>query len=406
MSWIDKIQSGLTITTGDGRSYNPKWMKTNYVRDYNTTEFNFPDVSGTLVKRRSPLGIKYSIEIYFDGEDNLDDAERFRISADDRRPWTIEHPEYGTILVQPSSLTFDTVNYNSTKITGTVTETLNDEGLAVEEVPVDIISGNNNAAFESALLALVQVPGIDPVRMSNVNATVYSSGKLAVSDPLQAEAYFSAFAAAEGSINSALSEPSNAIRQLQNIIQAPMFFSISVRQRINIFSQQLTTLIGSLGSVVSIFDKSLFENNGGMIISAMAVSASTPNSEEDYGNAETVFQVIDILLDSYNLYLANLDALQTDNGGSPESYIPDFGLATQLSDLVNYTVSNLFIIALSAKQLRSFILNGESNIINLAFKFYGFSEDDSNIEQFISQNNLGLNDLLTLPAGKTVIYYV
>lgn len=406
MSWIDKIQSGLIITTGDGRQFSPKWMKTSYVRDYNVTEFNFPDVAGSLVKRRAPIGIKYAIEIFFDGENNLDDSDSFRRSADDPRPWTIEHPEYGSILVQPSSLSFDNSAYNSTRITGTVTETLNDEGLAIADVPVDVVLSSNSAAFEQAVSSLEQVGGIDPVRMTSTNEQVYASGRLVVVDASEGETYFSVFSTAQGAINDAISEPSNAIRKLQNIIQAPAYFSISVRNRIDLFSQQLNNLITSLVSVSSVFDKSLFENNGAMIISAMAVSASTPVSEQDYGSADSVFSIIDILLDSYNSYVSSLDSLQTANGGDLDSYIPNFELSTSVADLVNYTVSNLFIIALSAKQLRSFVLDAESNVIQLTHKFYGLDSDDSNIEQFIAQNNFGLNDMLVIPAGKTVFYYV
>jgi hypothetical protein len=158
--------------------------------------------------------------------------------------------------------------------------------------------------------------------------------------------------------------------------------------------------------VSSVFDKSLFENNAGMIISAMAVSASTPNSQQDYSNADSVFQIIDIILDAYNDYVSALDSLQTDNGGDLDSYLPNFELSTQIADLVNYTVSNLFTIALSAKQLRSFILDAESNVILLAHKFYGLDLEDSAIDEFIAQNAIGLNEMLILPAGKTVVYYV
>jgi len=406
MSWIDKVDSGLTITTGDGRLFNPKWVKTSFSREYNVTEYNFPDTTGTLVKRTTPLGVKYTMEIYFEGDDHLDVSEQFRISADDRRPWTIEHPDYGTVAVQPASLSFDNSSYNSTKISGVVTETLNDEGLQIVEVPLDLILGYDLDGFEISAEALAQTPDPDTFRMAQNSSSFYNSGKLSITDPIQAEQYFSAFSAANGAIANAVQQPLNAARELQRLIEAPAQFSISVRQRIDILTNQLNLLLTTISTVSSVFDKALIENNGAATISAMCVSAATPLNENDYGSADSVFQIIDIILDNYNAYASSLDSIQTDNGGAPESFVPNFNLQTVLSDNVNYTVSNLFNIALEAKQLREFVLTADSNVILLAHKFYGLTEDDSTIDQFIAQNNIGINDLLTIQAGKTVVYYV
>ena len=41
-------------------------------KDYNVAEFEFPEVSGTLVSRKKPKGSRYDLEIIFQGENNLD----------------------------------------------------------------------------------------------------------------------------------------------------------------------------------------------------------------------------------------------------------------------------------------------------------------------------------------------
>lgn len=406
MSWVNRVQSGLVITTGDGKSYEPKWMKTSYVRDYNVTEYNFPETDGTLVKRTTALGTKYSIEIFFEGDENIEDAEQFRISSDDRRPWTIEHPEYGNILVQPSSLSFDTSVYNSTRVTGTVTETIADEGLQITEVPLDLITGFNLAVFEISAAALSEQPNPNPARMAQNNQAYYDSGRLSVSNLIESERYFAAFSAANGAIANVTAKPLQAAISLQRVIEAPAQFSLSVRARIDILRNQLTTLIQSALTVASVFDKKLIETNGSVIISAMSLSAATPLGNNDYGNADTVFQIIEILLNANLDYTNVIDSMQTVNGGDTDSYVPDFGLSIQVNDVLNYTISSLFTIALSAQQLRTFTLTSDTSLILLAHKFYGLNEDDSTIDDFILQNSLGLNDMLILPAGKIVKYYV
>ena len=90
-------------------------------------EFNFPGVSGSLVSRRLPKGRRYALELYFQGEDNTTIADAFETSADDPRPWTLSHPLYGQLTVQPLSLSFDNSKMNSTRVTGTVVETITDQ---------------------------------------------------------------------------------------------------------------------------------------------------------------------------------------------------------------------------------------------------------------------------------------
>jgi hypothetical protein len=69
-------------------------------------------------------------------------------------------------------------------------------------------------------------------------------------------------------------------------------------------------------------------------------------------------------------------------------------------------LSQLFVIAVGAQQQRRYVLSVDSNPIILSHRFYGPSEDDSNLDRFISQNNIGINEILQLKKGREVIYYV
>ena len=107
MSWVEKIQTDMTIITGDRREFVPQWM--NAIKDvgFNTTQFEFPNIRGTLVRRTQPKGNRYDLTIHFLGDDHLDIAGTFEESSKDSRPWTIRHPFYNDIFVQPLGLRFD-----------------------------------------------------------------------------------------------------------------------------------------------------------------------------------------------------------------------------------------------------------------------------------------------------------
>jgi len=73
--------------------------------------------------------------------------------------------------------------------------------------------------------------------------------------------------------------------------------------------------------------------------------------------------------------------------------------------LVNYTISNLFNIAINAKQERSIIVEDDTNLVALAHRFYGLAPDDSTIEDLMLGNKIGLSELLIIKKGRKISYY-
>src|SRR5690242_2796658 len=100
MSWLDRITDSLTITTGEGSTFTPNWINAVRQKEYNIAEFEFIEQKGTLVSRKLPRGNKYNIEIYFQGDNHLNEAGRFDLAADDPRYWVMAHPFYGHVNVQ------------------------------------------------------------------------------------------------------------------------------------------------------------------------------------------------------------------------------------------------------------------------------------------------------------------
>jgi hypothetical protein len=76
---------------------------------------------------------------------------------------------------------------------------------------------------------------------------------------LQTENYFNLFNDANAAILNATAEPLAAIRALQAVIVAPSQFTLSVRQRLQIFTNQLNLLFGTLPNINSQANKYQFE---------------------------------------------------------------------------------------------------------------------------------------------------
>lgn len=407
MSWLSRVSTGMRITTGDGNVYKPKWKNASRAKEYNTSEFDFPDVPGTLVYRTTPRAYRYNLEFYFSGENHLEDATAFLISADDPRPWKISHPKYGSLTVHPLQIAQDDGDDNVSKFTVPCLETILDIKPVFSLDPVSAIISLKlkvNSTMSGSIVANVK-----KFSVANVNTmkrdinTFYTTGKLLKMLQEQAQAYFNAYHTASNLLNSALIAPLAAVNAMQDVLNYPATFSESVRNRVLMFVSQLEVLGATVSGLTSKSEKNLYEHNGGMLMSSMA-HATVLNF--NYNSRMEVLDVMDFLSQAYQDYLNNIDALQDDNESDDTKYVPTIDSQIQLAQLISYTISNLLNIAVNAKTERIIELNADSNVILLAHRFYGLKVDDSTIMDFINQNNIGGNELLQIPKGRRISYFV
>ncbi len=408
MSWLENLKDDLVITTGDGNKFAPNWINASKTREYNIAEFDFPNVAGTLVKRSQPRGRKYNLEIYFEGDDHLEKADEFDNSANDNRPWVISHPYWGRITVHPISLSYDTVKYNVTKITGVVIETITDDNpKAVVDITNQIVTTVETVITTSAFSFTIDVePDVDDInKLTENNELFFNAGNQIASNTLDFEDYFNLFNKANAEILNATAQPLAAINALQAVIQAPSLFAQGVKLRMNVFVEQTTKLSQGVINIITPSGKKIYENNATTALTCMTLASANP-IDGDYTRRSQVIAIIDQISTAYDNFLIDLDTLQTDNGGDLDSYIPDSQSLIALNDNINFAIANLFTIALDARQERTIILEADSDPINLTHRFYGLNPDDSKIKEFININNIGLDELLLIEKGRPIIYFI
>jgi len=410
MSWVEKIKSKMQITTGDGKLYDVLYkldtVKGSY--DFNISEFHFPEVDGTKVDRRLRKGKRYPLEFYFQGENHIDQWNEFDASCSDVRPWEVLHPIYGLIVCQPISIAFDSSSIGITKVDVTVVESLTNAGPKTVLRPgenarsiVTLSRANNETFFNSQI-----TPSVSDVTLMKSNVdSMYTQASSVVTDNTISANYYNAFQKAYQSINTSMSVAGNAITLVNDFINHPAQFSLSVKERISIFASQLAILYAKLENITTPNEKKIFEQQAGSIINGIIDTAVTPQSG-DYSNSVDVIYVIELVINYYNGFIENLQTLQTVNGFESDSYLPDATFIDSLNYAVNYAVSNLYEIALNARQERIICLEEDSNIIILAHRFYGLSEDDSTIDYFAQTNNIGLSETFQVEKGRKIVYYV
>ena len=204
MSWLDRIKDELSIQTGDGVVYKPFWVGATKSKEFNVSEFEFINVSGTLVDRRLPKGNRYNLEIHFQGDDHLEQALAFYESTDDVRYWVLQHPFYGYLYVQPLSINQDNTTLNVSKFSIPVVETIIDDNPKTSISQIDSISilkVQLDDNFSNSITAPIQPA--DTNKLKATNKTNYDFTTPIISLPEELQDYNNAFNKANSAIDTA-----------------------------------------------------------------------------------------------------------------------------------------------------------------------------------------------------------
>jgi len=415
MSWIDRVKTDLIIQTGDGKKFTPDWINAKVVVPWQIAEFEYPEVQGTQVDRREQKGSRFNLEIFFQGDDHLDRMKEFVFSAKDKRYWTISHPLYDILTVQPVSMSIDNSKYNVSKITIPLIQTIVDIYPKVEiiiedkvEEDSDLINEANAVKFDSN----VTPSSSDKNKMDFIIDAFNSNTINRIDEDSDGKEFSKRYNDAKSKIGNSTNFAVDAIRAIQLMISGVAFFSQCLGSRVTILKRNnishRSIFLGNATSLqnLPLSHKYLFQSIGGTILTALVLSAAKIFCTGDYSSRIRVVRMIDDIQAMYDQYIFDLDDMQTGSGGDVDDFVADGNIILNLNNLVNFTMGNLFNLALDAKQERILVLEDDSDFVTLTHRLYGLKQDDSTIEELIRNNELGLNAMLVIPKGTEIKYYI
>lgn len=408
MSWITRITQQMIIRTGDGVEYQPQWMNASYDQRYNFNIFNYIDVPGSQINQEEPQSRRFNLEIHFIGENHIDIGEQFRISAGDRRPWTIIHPFYDEITVHPVRLRFDHRRYNVTTITGQVVETIPDRFPRETADRELVLQLQKDEVDELAALTFQdQTDTITASEVNDISASIeqIESNSNTILDEANQVEFRNRVLNAQRDLTNITTQPLQFLRTLQSTINFPSTVAAAVRARVENLVETFERVVESLANITGLSRNSKVygESSGATIISALITASTTNRTIQTRGEIE---DIIDIILNTYDRYLTVLDGFETTTQTQLDSYAPDPNTQSQLSLFIYFSLSALIDISLDSQQEISVVNEADSNVIILTHRFYGLDENDENLDRFIETNNISLDELLLVPKDREVVYYV
>ncbi len=420
--WKSRIIEGA-IETPDNIRYIFQYGDLEKEIEKKTSKYKFGDTDGSLVQDFGVGETSYPIIIYFSGADYDREARNFEASASKRGICVLEHPIYGTknVIIEKIKRQDPLRTAGGQVIfTLTVTETI------IFEVPVStdnaglgILAGLQElyaagaSAFQNSFLG----------RTAAALVTAANRIQAAINDITAAVAFVSSTVdSITGTINdisryitnniaTLLEAPLTLAGSVQRLIAAPSQAIASVKQRVEIFRQLYSDLAGNItgentnDTKNQCAEKELLSSS---LLAAACMSAAYPDT--DGIGFKTRADAISLAQDIIDFYLAlqeYLDGLQdaTESANLENQFAVNDELTKAMKKVVAITVQNLVTQSFSLKQEHIVTMYADRNILDVCYELYG-TTDNETLDMFIDSNNLTSDEIIIIPAGREIRYYV
>lgn len=405
MTWEERINNiPLEIKTGDGKTYFPLFKSTDSekTKEFNTSSFEFINVYGTLVDRKKPKGGKFPLVFYFEGADNITQADNFENSSDDPRPWEVNHPFYGRIVGQPLSIARKDNYLNSTEINIDFWETIEIEYPTRNYSIKDNTREKHNAVYLAATVSYIKNAPFTSADISKnkVNILTIAGNAKKLNDNSTYADFQNALNKGLKAIDNLLADPLAAIESIQKFLDLPSRYEKAVEGRV---ASYLGTYERLKYSIDSLIDKKYFESIGASTIASMADAMVNPLFD-DYVLIADIEKMYTKLNDTYEDYKKVLDQNKVSVYDIKNNWNPDATVQQELNDIVVFTLANLYRLTFATKRERVIYTTKKTNAILLVHRYVGLDNLDEHLENFISRNNIRLNELFTIQKGRKIVY--
>lgn len=414
MPWNDRIREAA-YTSPNGTRLTFAYENVRKTVDKKTTGFEFPDADGTYVQDLGHSGRRYPLRVFFWGDDYDQDAEAFEAALLERGTGKLEHPIYGTVDVVP----FGTItrrddlktSANQAVIEVTFWETI---GLIYPAAQADPASAVLAAVEEYNAASADEFSEVTSLESAVEQATfknTYQALLDSASSGLQAIADVqddvrSQFDAIVDSINQGIdilvAQPLTLAFQTTQLIQAPARALANIEARLDAYGNLADSIISGDGAVSTPGNDSRNSNEfhtndlyastyvTGSVVSV--VNNQFVTKAEALQAAEAVLTQLDDVTDWRDQNFQSLG--EVDTGGSYQ----------KLQEAVALTAGFLVEISFSLKQERRIVLDRNRTIVDLAAELYGSVDDQ--LDFLINSNDLSGSEILELPRGREIVYYV
>jgi prophage DNA circulation protein len=122
--WQTRLRREITFTSPDGNVFIALWKGDQREREKMLGKHSFPGRDGSIIQDLGTRAATYPLTVFFGGLNHDLTAWGFFEALRERGPWTVEHPVFGYMVLQPVKFTEQTQPVESGGVTEVQTEWL------------------------------------------------------------------------------------------------------------------------------------------------------------------------------------------------------------------------------------------------------------------------------------------
>lgn len=413
MNWNKRIrEASYTSPNGNSIVFLYEDLKTEF--DKKTTAFNFPDANGTYIQDLGNTGRRFPLRIFLSGNNYDLEANNFINILQEKGVGRLNHPIYGVFDVVPFG-TIRRVDALKTEANQAVFDITFWQTIGLiyptsqTDPASDVLQSISSFTNQSAAQFENTVNISETVLKTNLKAQ-YENLLSVVSNALYSIAnaqndVFSDFNTIKRSINESIDtlidDPLTLAFQTIELIKAPARAITSITDRLDGYFNLSNTIISNFPAAdktTSSKNRNAFYNQN-LFTSSLIIGAILSSVNNQFETKTDALETADSLLSNFE----KVQAWRDDNYTIIEE-IDTGELYQELQKTVSLAAGFLVEISFSLKQENSIILNRPRSIIDLSAEIYG--SVDENIDFLINSNNLTGSEILELPRGKEIVYYI
>lgn len=415
MSWLDRLREAAYNSPG-GTRLRFNYLDVSKTIEKKTSPHEFPDADGTYVQDLGRTGNRFPIRVVFWGPDCDTDAEAFEATLLERGTGILEHPIYGKRDVVPfgeirrrddlkSAANQVVLELEFWETTGLVYPTPSADPGTQVTAAVDEYNEAAAGEFEEKIITDTALKRVTLKERITAAASAVKKGLAAVSAVQKAveDTVNEIFESINTGIDLLVQQPLALANQFVQLVQAPARALSLIKARLDGYRNLFDDLIGT-GDAEDENRLRTDDLTASALVSASIVSVVNNQfvtKTEAIAAAASLVTLLEDLIEWREDQFETLAAIDTGTNYP----VVDTGEAFQkLQQAVALAAGYLVEISFSLKQERVVVLDRPRTIIDLCAELYGAV--DSELDFFITSNDLTGDEILTLPAGREVKYYV
>jgi prophage DNA circulation protein len=419
MSYNDRIQKSIVLTSPSGFEFTGKWSGDSRSGSKQLGVFKTPGIKGNIAQDLDIDGITYSIPIFFDGEDYDFDGDEFFTALGETGVWSFVHPVWG----QKQNMQVVSFTQPLELATGVIQTTIeflevNDgEGAkSAQQIAAEVVSQNIELSVTTAD-QLDQVVTLDTADKIGKFKTAVENAVTAFDNTLQTITQTVAEVQAQvdsikrgidATLSATVVDVLSVAGQIQALVNLPNLVVTDLKAKLETyqrFADGVFSFSPDSDTPANINTASVLEIATVSALGAAGVAAATTELK----SRQNVIDNIEANLDLFESVVNGLDAIQelySDNllSRSYFSQSQSFADSARLSGLtVGFLIKSAFDLAVEKR----IILTEWSSPSMIALREYGGPGlNDENIDLFYDSNELTDQETYLLPAGREVVVYL